>query len=66
MSPVHSLSFRDWTKHVGHHFEQLALFALPHALFDDKVSNDSDVFSIHGLKDVSGLITGKAGVGKKP
>ncbi|KAM0715189.1 hypothetical protein Q7P37_009654 [Cladosporium fusiforme] len=27
-------SCKSWTKHVGHHLEQLALFALPPALFD--------------------------------
>lgn len=30
-----SQSFRDWTKHVGHHLEQLALFAIPQALLED-------------------------------
>jgi hypothetical protein len=31
-----------WTKHVGHHLEQLALFCLPSELFTDDASDDSD------------------------
>jgi hypothetical protein len=31
-----------WTKHVGHHLEQLALFCLPSELFTDDASDGSD------------------------
>lgn len=35
-------STKSWTKHVGHHLEQLALFSLPMELFSTDAPEDSD------------------------